>query len=274
MGTRDAARRGQLRALCTHDANNVMLCYVMRPRRSPRSPPSALAATQPAICCPRRPLRGVLTQLQPCAAGAAVRTRPPAGLPRHGSPAGGQRRLNDILLEFLGEPECDWGASNPGLLRARGASHRLLARSCRVAGAEPRGHPPEPAARATSARAGRPRRRRRRRAAAAVAVLAATARAATARVATAPAAAALAAAALADAALAAVLAAVTLAAATLVAAARAAALATTAFAAAAVAAAAIAAAAAAAVAAAALAALAAAVRWMGYGRAGSGPRPR
>mgnify|MGYP007061035198 CR=1 FL=1 len=29
MGTRDAARRGQLRALCTHDANNVMLCYVM-----------------------------------------------------------------------------------------------------------------------------------------------------------------------------------------------------------------------------------------------------
>ena len=28
MGTRDAARRGQLRALCTHDANNVMLCYV------------------------------------------------------------------------------------------------------------------------------------------------------------------------------------------------------------------------------------------------------
>ena len=30
MGTRDAARRGQLRALCTHDANNVMLCYVMK----------------------------------------------------------------------------------------------------------------------------------------------------------------------------------------------------------------------------------------------------
>ena len=34
MGTRDAARRGQLRALCTHDANNVMLCYVMFNRQA------------------------------------------------------------------------------------------------------------------------------------------------------------------------------------------------------------------------------------------------